>query len=135
MAATTPGTTRSWVTVQMRRETVFLVAGVRNVDPFDGVLVDEEVGDELHDRSVVDDARCRVAGVAATGGGRLRRDIRGRLREPGGGFLRDSLTGRERTPVLVSRTSSFAGRGARQGAPVFQAIVDEAGGGGEATGP
>jgi ATP-dependent DNA ligase len=48
------GGTRSWVKVKVRREGVFVVGGIRDVNAFDGVLVGERVGDELHYRGVVE---------------------------------------------------------------------------------
>jgi hypothetical protein len=48
------GTTRSWVKVKVRHESVFLVGGFRNVDSFDGVLVSEMVGGELRYRGIVE---------------------------------------------------------------------------------
>jgi bifunctional non-homologous end joining protein LigD len=46
--------TRAWVKVKVRHEGVFVVGGIRDVDAFDGVLVGELVGDDLHYRGVVD---------------------------------------------------------------------------------
>lgn len=48
------GDTRSWIKVKLRHERVFVVGGIRNVDAFDGVLVGERVGDELHYRGVIE---------------------------------------------------------------------------------
>jgi ATP-dependent DNA ligase len=53
------GGTRSWVKVKVRREGVFVVGGIRDVNAFDGVLVGERVGDELHYRGVVEGASRR----------------------------------------------------------------------------
>ena len=40
--------------MKVRHEGVFLVGGIRNVDAFDGILVDELVGDAFHYRGVVE---------------------------------------------------------------------------------
>jgi bifunctional non-homologous end joining protein LigD len=48
------GGTRSWMKVKVRREGVFVVGGIRDVNAFDGVLVGERVGDALHYRGVVE---------------------------------------------------------------------------------
>ena len=49
-----PGTTRAWIKVKQRHERAFVVGGIRTVDAFDGVMVGEEVNDELHYRGVVE---------------------------------------------------------------------------------
>ena len=48
------GSTRAWMKLKIRREGVFLVGGIRDVNAFDGVLVGERVGDELRYRGVVE---------------------------------------------------------------------------------
>ena len=48
------GPTRAWVKVKLRREGVFVVGGIRDVDAFDGALVGERVGGELIYRGVVE---------------------------------------------------------------------------------
>jgi len=48
------GATRSWVKVKLRREGVFVVGGIRDVDAFDGVLVGEWVGEGLRYRGIVE---------------------------------------------------------------------------------
>jgi ATP-dependent DNA ligase len=42
------------VKVKLRREGVFVVGGIRDVDVFDGVLVGEWVGEDLHYRGIVE---------------------------------------------------------------------------------
>ncbi len=48
------GPTRSRVEVKLRCEGAFVVGGTRDVDAFDGALVGEWVGGELHYRGVVE---------------------------------------------------------------------------------
>jgi ATP-dependent DNA ligase len=48
------GPTRSWVKVKLRREGVFVVGGIRDVDAFDGVLVGERIDGELCYRGLVE---------------------------------------------------------------------------------
>jgi ATP-dependent DNA ligase len=48
------GGTRSWMKVKVRREGVFVVGGIRDVNAFDGVLVGQRVGDALRYRGVVE---------------------------------------------------------------------------------
>jgi bifunctional non-homologous end joining protein LigD len=48
------GSTRARMKVKVRHEGVFVVGGIRDVNAFDGVLVGERVGDELHYRGVVE---------------------------------------------------------------------------------
>ena len=48
------GPTRSWVKVKVRREGVFVVGGIRNVEAFDGVLVGELVDGRLEYRGSVE---------------------------------------------------------------------------------
>jgi len=48
------GPTRSWIKVKLRREGVFVVGGISDVDAFDGALVGERVSGELMYRGVVE---------------------------------------------------------------------------------
>jgi hypothetical protein len=48
------GSTRSWAKVKVRREGVFVVGGIRDVNAFDGVLVGEEIDGQLVYRGVVE---------------------------------------------------------------------------------
>jgi bifunctional non-homologous end joining protein LigD len=48
------GSTRAWVKLKVRHESVFIVGGIRDIDAFDGVLVGEHIGDQLHYRGVVE---------------------------------------------------------------------------------
>jgi hypothetical protein len=45
---------RAWVKVKLRHESVFIVGGIRDVDAFDGALVGQRVGEDLHFRGVVE---------------------------------------------------------------------------------
>jgi hypothetical protein len=40
--------------VKLRHEGVFVVGGIRDVDAFDGVLVGDRVGEQLHYRGLVE---------------------------------------------------------------------------------
>ena len=48
------GATRAWIKVKVRHEGVFTSAGFAAWMPFDGALVGELVGDDLHYRGVVE---------------------------------------------------------------------------------
>ena len=53
-SSTCMGPTRSRVEVKLRREGAFVVGSIRDVDAFDGALVGEWVGGELHYRGIVE---------------------------------------------------------------------------------
>jgi ATP-dependent DNA ligase len=48
------GRRRPWVKVKLRREGVFVVGDIRDVDAFDGALIGERAGGELYYRGVVE---------------------------------------------------------------------------------
>ncbi len=48
------GATRAWIKVKVRHDSVFAIGGIRDANAFDGVLIGERVGENLHYRGVVE---------------------------------------------------------------------------------